>query len=132
MGLFLFPVFPYLCPMSFELTGKLIVKLELQSGTSARGDWKKQGFVLQTEEQYPKTIAFEAWGERVDDLSSASLGSMLKVSFEPESREWQGKYFTQLRAYKIANLSGASQPEPAHQPAQVASNPAMVDDDLPF
>ncbi|MBQ5532970.1 MAG: DUF3127 domain-containing protein, partial [Bacteroidales bacterium] len=74
--------------MAVELTGKIILMLPPQSGTSARGTWNKQEFVIETEEQYPKKICISAWNERAAEVSQIPVNTPVKVSVNIESREY--------------------------------------------
>ena len=49
-----------------EITGKIIRVLPEKSGQSARGGWRKQEYILETQGQYPKTVCFMAWGDKID------------------------------------------------------------------
>ena len=107
--------------MALELIGKLIKTLPVQSGTSARGAWSKQDFIIETQEQYPRKVCVAAWGERVNELSTVAEGDMLKISFNLESREFNERWYTDVKAWRIEKqLAGA----PAASPAQTA--PAAV------
>jgi hypothetical protein len=61
-----------------EITGKIIQVLPLQSGTSARGEWKKQEFILETEEQYPRKVCISCWGDKVD-VSNLKEGENIQL-----------------------------------------------------
>ena len=101
--------------------------LEVESGESANGEWSKVSFIgEETEGQYPKTIGFEVFGqEKVDKfLQYNKVGDEVEVSFNLESREYNGKVYTTARAWKIWN----TQTTASAAPAPVAEE----DDDLPF
>ena len=55
--------------MTLEISGKIIEILDIKSGQSANGEWRKQEYVLETEAQYPKKVCFMAWGDKVTHLS---------------------------------------------------------------
>jgi hypothetical protein len=123
--------------MALELIGRLVKTLPLQSGTSARGAWSKQDFIVETQEQYPKKVCVAAWGERVNELSALATGDMLKVSFNVESREFNERWYTDVKAWRIEK-QGATQ-SPALPAAELAPLPTEDDpfsappvDDLPF
>lgn len=82
-----------------ELKGKIIKELPLVEGQGKKGSWAKQDYVLQTEGQYPKSICFSVWGDNIDKLN-ISLGDEVTVSIELESREYNSKYYTEVRAWK--------------------------------
>lgn len=119
--------------MSLEITGKLVSVLPEVTGTGRNGAWVKQSFVMETEGQYPKQVCFDAWGDRADAVKNMKPGEAIKVSFEPESREFNSKWYTNLRAWRIEQVTGAATPPPAAADAPAADNAApQVEDDLPF
>lgn len=84
-----------------EISGKLIQILPLQSGTGKNGNWQKQDFVIETSEQYPKKVCFSAWADKADLVKTLSPGTTVKVAFNAESREFNGKWYTDLRIWKL-------------------------------
>ena len=138
----------YLLPNNFvtlnmEIKGKIIHVLPLQEGVSRAGNpWKKQEYVLETEEQYPRKVCFNLFGDKVDQYPAA-IGDDVTVSFDLESREFNGRWYTDVRAWKIEKSAPAAQgvPDmppmpndiPPFPPAPSASDmPASSTDDLPF
>lgn len=94
--------------MSLEITGTLDKKLPVQSGSSARGPWKKQEFIVNTQEQYPKKVCISVWGEdKVGELERIEEGSLLRIHVNIESREFNGRWYTDVRAWKIENAVSA-------------------------
>ena len=87
--------------MAIELTGKIILLLNPQSGTSARGEWKKQEFVIETDEQYPKKICISAWNDRAAKVAQIPVGTPVRVSVNIESREYNSKWYTDVRVWDI-------------------------------
>lgn len=121
-----------------EIIGKIIELLPEKSGQSAKGTWRKQEYVLQTEDQYPKKICFMVWGEKIDEFA-IKQGDNLTVSIDIESREYNGRWYTDVKAWKV-NRAGAgsdSQDYPAasgydyDQTSQPAGS-AHLDDEIPF
>jgi hypothetical protein len=112
-----------------EAIGKIQHILDPIAGTSGAGkEWKKQTIVIETNEQYPKSIALECWGKLVDELENLSVGQTIKCAINIESREYEKKWYTTAKAWKI---TGAVQP--ATQPATQTSDPINEDsNDLPF
>ncbi len=98
-----------------KIKGKLSKILDVESGTSAKGkEWAKQGFVVDTGDQYNPEAAFSVFGqEKIDNLNSVSIGDEVTVLFNVQSREWKGKYFTNLDAFKILTDEAGSTEEPA-------------------
>ena len=91
-----------------ELQGKVIAVLPERSGVSARGEWKSQTYVIETQEQYPKKLAFDVFGaDRIANFG-IHLGEVINVSFEIDAREYQGRYFNQIRAWAVSRISQQS------------------------
>lgn len=107
-----------------EITGKLIQLLPEVSGESARGPWVRGGFVIETDGDYPRKVAFTAFGEeRVAMAKSIPMGTMVQVTFSPESREFNEKWYTDLRASRIQPFVAGQMP-PAPTGYTWAGNPA--------
>ncbi|MBQ4475001.1 MAG: DUF3127 domain-containing protein, partial [Bacteroidales bacterium] len=84
-----------------DISGKLIKVLEPITGTGANGTWKKQSFVIEyASGQFPKKACFQVWGDKVN-LSSFVEGEEIHVFFEPESREYNNNWYTDLRVWKV-------------------------------
>lgn len=97
--------------MALEITGTLKIKLDVQSGSSARGEWQKQEFVVETQDQYPRQVCFNVWGaDKVSDLNSYKEGDVIKVSFNVESREFKERWYTDLRAWRIEKVADSGSP----------------------
>lgn len=136
-----------------EVTGKIIVAMPEQSGTSKSGNaWKKRNYVLETQDNYPTKIAFEFFGDRADQYP-LSVGDMVKLSFDIDSHEYQGRWFTSIRGWKAEKVDpqaaaygapapaaygapapgyAAPAPAPAAAPAPAPFNSSDPSDDLPF
>ena len=87
-----------------EIEGTLIQKLAVQSGKSARGDWAKQEFVIEYQDgNFPTKACFSVWGaDKVKDLEQFQIGDKIRLSFNVSSREYNGKWYTDLRAWRIS------------------------------
>src|ERR1700761_3302582 len=96
--------------MALELTGKLIKILAPQTGTGKNGNWVKQEFIVETMDQYPKKVCISAWGDKVDDIKKHNLGDLLRLSVNLESREFNERWYTDIRAWKIEDESSAAKP----------------------
>ncbi len=105
-----------------EITGKLIQKLPVQSGVSSSGNnWSKAEFVIETVEQYPKKVCANLWGDRAKALDQYQLGSLITVSFDLESREYNGRWYTDVKAWRVDAATPAAvagTPNPAQGYAQ--------------
>ena len=129
-----------------EITGKIIVVLPPQSGVSQAGNnWKKQEYVLETEETYPKKVHFDFFGERADQYTWIKIGDRIRLSFDIESREYNNRWYTSIRGWKAEKADDAATaapqapaaPSPAAQPAAPMPDFTQPDsnsssDDLPF
>ncbi|MDR0694687.1 MAG: DUF3127 domain-containing protein [Prevotellaceae bacterium] len=137
--------------MALEFSGKLIKKLPLQSGTSANGTWSRQEIIIEIPGQFPQQVCVSLWGDRVNDAVKYVEGDILKVSFNLQSREYNGRWYTDVRAWRLdkeaAAVTAPSAPSTASEPAPAgststptpspaddpfAATPAQQVDDLPF
>ncbi len=90
-----------------EITGEIIECLPVKSGQSAKGEWRKQEYVLQTDGQYPKKICFMVWGEKVEQFA-IQQGEVLQVSIDLESREYNGRWYTDVKAWRVSRDGSAA------------------------
>ena len=111
-----------------EITGKLIQLLPDVQGESARGPWVRGGFVIETGDDYPRKVAFTAFGEeRVAMAKNIPAGTLVQVTFTPESREFNERWYTDLRASRIQPMTPGQIPPVATSyswaaaPTQVAT-----------
>ena len=98
-----------------EIQGIITAILPERSGVSARGEWKSQEFVITTQEQYPRMICFQAFGADKIAMFALQMGEAVIVSFDISAREYQGRYFNQLNAWKVERP--AAQQAPAAAPS---------------
>jgi len=116
-----------------ELSGKITHVLEEKSGKSARGPWRKQEYVLETGGDYPKKVCFMVWGDKIDDFGIAE-GQELTVHIDLESREYNGRWYTDVKAWRVersdAEDTQPTPPPPSEAPPSGASGD--FDDDIPF
>lgn len=84
-----------------EFTGKVIAVLPEKSGTSAKGEWKSQQYVIETEEQYPKRLLFDVFGG--DKIASFAIkeGEKITVHFDPRADEHEGKWYGSNRCWNV-------------------------------
>lgn len=124
--------------MALEIEGTLSQKMPVASGTSARGPWAKQEFILEFPDgNFTAKACFTAWGqEKVQDLEKYQVGDKVKVSFNLKSREYNGRWYNDLQIWKIAPVGSQPAPAPAQAaPAQAApafpQAPAPTLEDMP-
>jgi len=106
----------------------------MTEGTGQRGAWMKQELIVQTIEQYPKTICVSVWNDTARFVqNNVTSGATLSMRLEVSSREYNGKWYTEATGRDIQVLSGAQQPAPTPPAPQQPDQSAISDDDdLPF
>lgn len=105
---------------ALELEGKISLKQAVQSGQSTRGQWAKQEFILEyMDGNFPSSVCFTAWGDdKVNELARFQVGDKVKVSFNIKGREYNGRWYNDLRVWKISSANApAQQATPAAQAA---------------
>lgn len=124
-----------------QLRGTIIQVLPIESGVSKSSgkEWKKQSYILETKEQYPRKVKYDVFGDTRIEECAAQVNDEVIVSIDIESREFNGKYFTNVNAYKVEIDLGDVQPanQPQQEAAQVAVYPTQDadsagNDNLPF
>lgn len=138
-----------------ELQGRIIAALDVKTGTSARGEWKVQEFVLETHDAYPRKMVFSVFGADRLERFNIQVGQEVTVAFDIDAHEYNGRWFNSIRAYdvRLANLAptpgmggapaadpfaaapsyGSAPVQTAPQPAApMPEAPAESTDDLPF
>ena len=105
-----------------EIVGKIIQVLPLQSGTSSRtgNSWQVQSYVLETQEQYPRKVCFEIFGEDKIKNNPCNIDDLVTVSFDIESREFNGRWYTSIRAWRVQQGDQTAAQPAAAAPQQVA------------
>jgi hypothetical protein len=122
---------------NLELEGKITVKLSPQSGQSARGQWARQDFVIEyMDGSFPTSACFSAWGEdKVRELDRFKVGDSVKVSFNVRGREYNGRWYNDLRIWKITSNNPNQAPTSGAPAPSIDDMPPTVDipeEDLPF
>ena len=114
-----------------EITGTVVNLLPLQTGQGKNGVWKKQEFILELPGQYQKKVCLSLWGEKIDE-AKISAGDKITASVNIESREYNGRWYTDVRAWKVVK----QHPDTTVQSNSMADNSFVPDagatDDLPF
>lgn len=123
---------------ALEIEGRIKQKLSRQSGQSSRGAWEKQEFILEYQDgNYPADVMVTAFGsDKVADLDRYQVGDAVKVSFNLRAREYNGRWYNDVRLWKIApaGQNTAQQPPVPQAPAPTLDDmPADIpENDLPF
>lgn len=132
-----------------NIEGRVIKNLGIISGTSASGStWRKLEFLVEQFGQYPKNVLIQVMGDKAEAMNSeATVGREVDVSVNVESREYNGKYFTQVTAWKINGYVPLTDRQtygpPAAKPSAAQPTPSVgtntgtgilpeEDDSLPF
>jgi hypothetical protein len=121
-----------------QITAKLVQVLPLQTGSGRNGEWKKQDIIVETPGAYPKKICISIWGDKINP-SQLQAGNNLNIEFDVESREFNGKWYTDVKAWKIEAAdarTNSAVPQPPipddYSFPEPPALPAEDRDDLPF
>lgn len=115
-----------------QLSAKLIQLLPLQTGSGKNGQWKKQDIIVETEgSAYPKKVCISIWGDKID-ASQLQAGNQLKIDFDVESREYNGRWYTDVKAWKIEATGSVAVADFPSQAVGEGMPAKAEDDDLPF
>lgn len=120
-----------------EIKGKIILVMPAQGGTSKAGnEWKKQDYVLETtDSQYPKKVCFNIFGADKIEQNKVEVGDDVLVSFDLESREFNGRWYTDVRAWRIEKVAAdqmGQQSAPVPPVDFFINQDQSSNDDLPF
>ena len=113
-----------------EISGKVVTVLPETTGQGQNGKWLRQNLIIETSDRFPKKICITAWNDKAEALSRLKAGDEVKVSFDLESREYNGRWYTDVKAWKIEPVSSA--PSQPAETVSAADAPPPVNDDLPF
>ena len=106
-----------------EISGKIILVLPERGGVSQRDgrEWKVASYIIETIEQYPRKCCFEVFGiDRINQLN-IQVGQMLTVSLDIDAREYNGRWYNQIRAWKAVPYDPNAVATPAADPAAFAN-----------
>ena len=108
------------------IDGRVVALLPEQTGQGKNGTWRKGGFVIETPGEYPKQVAVQVWGDRIEEFG-VRPGEQVVCHINIQSREYNGKWYTDIEAWKLDREAGA----PTHA-ASEADLGGAPDDGLPF
>lgn len=118
-----------------ELSGTVLSLLPEVSGQGKNGTWRKQEFILEIPSQYPKKVCIAIWGEKIDQFGLRE-GDSVTASIDVESREYNSRWYTEVKAWKVEKAGGAgpssNAPGDFGPPPNPSFAPSDTDDDLPF
>ena len=132
-----------------EIIGKVVRLGHLTEGQSARGPWRKQELIIETEEQFPRTVCLICWTNQIEEIQKFAPGQTIKAQIEISSREFNGKWYTDVRVWRFDPVGATTAPaaapvQPTQQPMMHQTPPAAAPateyfpptedsvDDLPF
>ncbi|MGQ8336173.1 DUF3127 domain-containing protein [Sunxiuqinia sp. A32] len=120
--------------MSLEVKGKITHILPVSTGVSKAGkEWQKQEFVIETDDQYPKQVCFTLFNDKVNLIDGLATETEVNVSFSVESREFNGRWYHNINAWRIDTVSAEA---PSGFPPEFSADdipPESADNnDLPF
>lgn len=114
-----------------QLTAKLVQLLPLQTGTGKNGEWKKQDIIVETEGQFPKKVCISIWGDKIK-TDVLKIGAQLNISFDVESREYNSRWYTDVKAWKIEPASGEAIDKATDDQVYFDEGEMEDKNDLPF
>ncbi|OQA01005.1 MAG: hypothetical protein BWY70_00528 [Bacteroidetes bacterium ADurb.Bin408] len=115
-----------------ELKAKIIQILPLQTGEGKNGTWRKQEIIVETDGQIKRKICVSIWGDKINE-SILKTGNVLNISFDIESREYNGRWYTDVKAWKTELAGAATQPPDAGNDVPPPIEEELPGDtDLPF
>jgi hypothetical protein len=116
-----------------ELQGKVIAALPERSGVSARGEWKSQEFVIEYQEgQYPRHLVFTVFGADRLQRFNIQVGQTVLVAFDVDAHEWNGRWFTDIRAFDVRQVDPNAAPVAQSTPVMQSVPVAEANPEAPF
>ncbi|MGH7505393.1 MAG: DUF3127 domain-containing protein [Longimicrobiales bacterium] len=117
--------------MDLKITGTVQQVLEEASGEGRNGPWRKQEYILETDGNYPKKVCVVVWGDNIDEFGMRE-GERVTASIDIQSREYNGRWYTDVKAWKIERESATKGRPPIAHGEVTSEPPDSDDDDLPF
>ncbi len=126
--------------MALDITGKIVQKMNKTEGVSKAGKpWSKQEFVIETFDTYPRKVCLSVMNEKVNELERYNVGDTVNASLNIESREYNGRWYTDVRAWKIStqqsqpgNSGGSTGNDTFYADPEPGVTTDSASDDLPF
>lgn len=117
-----------------EFEGTVYKVLPQVKGTSQRGEWTKQEVVFEQHDEYNRKLCVSFWGDKALDAAALKPGDRVSVAANVESREYNGRWYTEARAWKLVRMDDTKS-IPAEEPMPAFPDDAPLsgaDDDIPF
>lgn len=119
-----------------EFKGLVYKVLPVVKGQSARGEWVKQEVVFEQPDEFNRKLVVGFWGDKAQDAAALKPGEQVEVAINLESREYNGRWYTEARAWKLTRASAAQAPAaPEMPPMPTIEEPSYANDpidDMPF
>ncbi len=116
-----------------EIEAVVFKVLEPIRGTSAKGEWVRQEVIFDQPSEFNRKVCISFWGDKASEVASFKVGEAITLSVNVESREFNGKWYTSVQAWKVARKVAETAPEmpalPDFAPIEEGAEPV---DDLPF
>lgn len=112
-----------------EIKGKIVQILQAVTGNSARGEWKRQDFIIETQEQYPKKVCIQNFNGKAD-LEKFGVGTTVNVSINIESREYNEKWYTSVNVWKMESAGQGQNSNQGYTPS-ASDIPPPATDEMP-
>lgn len=121
---------------NMEISGRIIQIMPEVNGNGKNGQWRKQEFILETQATYPKKVCITVWGDNID-LFGVKVGDEVNASIDVESREYNGRWYTDVKAWKMEKAGAAPKNNPAMSSSNAIPDVSSFSDDnaddiLPF
>lgn len=124
--------------MDLKLTGTVVQVLNEQTGQGKNGTWRKRNFILEIPGKFPKKVCVTQWGDNIDQ-HAVEEGLQVTAWVDIQSREYNGNWYTDVKAWKVEQGSGqqnavSTQPPPPSTEGFEIDTTAFndIDDELPF
>ena len=115
-----------------EIKAKIIQILPLQTGEGKNGKWRKQDIIVETEGQIPRKICISIWGDKINE-SILKTGNFLIIAFDVESREYNGRWYTDVKAWRTELVGASTQANSGNDLPPIPPEEELPGDmDLPF
>jgi hypothetical protein len=115
--------------MDLQIEGKVTQILEEQSGTGKNGPWRKQEFILETQDQYPKKVCITQWNDKIDQFN-VQEGEEITAFIDIKSREYKGNWYTDVTAWKVERGEVGS--DDSSDDGERVIDMSDMDHDVPF
>jgi len=119
--------------MDLTIAGEVTRILDEESGTGRNGPWRKQAFILKAPGEYPREICVIQWGDNIEKFA-VQVGETITAHIDLQSREYNGRWYTDVKAWKVDRPDGSGPPPRGEEPPPPAEPPEGLgeEDDLPF